>query len=205
MASPGRDRARPHQRASRTSASTPDAPPHQRGVRGRRRHSAWHQHQASARALGSLLQSARRGASRRQVEATQACAMERGRRTNQTPCTNLTTAVFADLVRAAQAARGGPPRLKRLAPESSPCRKRTKSRDPRWFVQRPRTGAEAARGLVATAAHQSEVEDPHAPPIRSLIVGAPEGRQGNFTSPARAGPWPDTTLTAAPERPAFRG
>ena len=47
------------------------------GVRGRRRHSAWHQDQASARALGSLPQSARRGASRRQIEATQACAMER--------------------------------------------------------------------------------------------------------------------------------
>ena len=60
-----------------------------------------------------------------------------GRRTNQTPCTNLTTAVFADLVRAAQSTRASPPRLKRLAPESSPCRKRARSRDPRWFVRRP--------------------------------------------------------------------
>ncbi len=59
----------------------------------------------------------------------EATASVRGSRTNQTPCTILTTAVFADLVRAAQSARAGPPRLKRLAPESSPCRKRTKSRD----------------------------------------------------------------------------
>ena len=56
-------------------------------------------------------------------------------RTNQTACTNLTTAVFGDLVRAPQAARAGPPRLKRLTPESSPCRNRTKSRDSGWFVR----------------------------------------------------------------------
>ena len=64
---------------------------------------------------------------RRLGNATSSTAgCRRGRRTNQTPCTNLTTAVFADLVTAAQSARAGPPRLKRLSPESSPCRKRTK-------------------------------------------------------------------------------
>jgi hypothetical protein len=43
------------------------------------------QDQMSARALGSLLQSARRGASRRQVEATRACAMEREEPRGPTP------------------------------------------------------------------------------------------------------------------------
>src|ERR1019366_958753 len=50
-----------------------------------------------------------------------------GCRTNQTGCTNLTTANFADLVRAAQPGRAGPRRRKWFTPESSPCRKRTKS------------------------------------------------------------------------------
>jgi hypothetical protein len=61
----------------------------------------------------------------------------RGCRTNQTGCTNLTTADFADLVRAAQAGRAGPPRRKWFTPESAPCRRRTKSRDTRWFVRQP--------------------------------------------------------------------
>jgi hypothetical protein len=47
-----------------------------------------------------------------------AAASRRGCRANQTPCPNLTRAVFADLVRAAQAARHGPPRPKWFTPES---------------------------------------------------------------------------------------
>ena len=65
-------------------------------------------------------------------------ACRRGCRTNQTGCTNLTTADFADLVRAAQAGRAGPPRRKRFTPESSPCRRCKKSRDTRWFTRQPR-------------------------------------------------------------------
>jgi hypothetical protein len=66
-----------------------------------------------------------------------AAPSRRGCRTNQTACTNLTMAVFADLVRAAQAAQAGPSRRKWFTPESSPCRRRTKSRARRWFVRRP--------------------------------------------------------------------
>ena len=40
-------------------------------------------------------------------------------------------------MRAPQAARAGPPQLKRLTPGSSACRKRTKSRDSGWFVRQP--------------------------------------------------------------------
>src|ERR1035437_1519374 len=68
-----------------------------------------------------------------------------GCRTNQTGCTNLTTADFADPVRAAQAGRAGPPRRKWFTPESLPCRRRTKSRDTRWFVRQPRRIGEAGR------------------------------------------------------------
>src|ERR1019366_8522993 len=49
-----------------------------------------------------------------------AAAFDGGCRTNQTGCTNLTTANFADLVRAAQVGRAGPPRRKWFTPESSP-------------------------------------------------------------------------------------
>jgi hypothetical protein len=58
-------------------STLPHPPPESDGVRRRRRHSAWDEYRASARALGSLLQSARRGVSRRQVEAAQPCAWER--------------------------------------------------------------------------------------------------------------------------------
>ena len=76
----------------------------------------------------------------------ESAGLARGCRTNQTGCTNLTTADFADLVRAAQAGRAGPPRRKRFTPESSPCRRCTKSRDTRWFTRQPRD-----KGAVVTS------------------------------------------------------
>ena len=69
---------------------------------------------------------------------TGAIAASRGCRINQTPCTNLTTAIFADLVRGAQPAEAGSPRPKCCAPKSRPCGKRTRSRRRRWFVRQPR-------------------------------------------------------------------
>jgi hypothetical protein len=73
---------------------------------------------------------------------TDASASERGCRTNQTGCTNLTTGDFVELVRGAQAGRAGPPRRKWFTPESSPCHRRIKSPATPWFVRQPRTGAE---------------------------------------------------------------
>ena len=67
----------------------------------------------------------------------ESAASASGRRTNQTGCTNLTTANFADLVRAAQAGRAGSPRPKWLPPESSPCRRHTKGRETRCFARQP--------------------------------------------------------------------
>src|ERR1019366_5240292 len=64
-----------------------------------------------------------------------ASAPVRGCRTNQTACTNLTMAEFADVVRAAQSARTGPSRPKWFTPKPSPCGKPTKSRPRRWFVR----------------------------------------------------------------------
>ena len=72
-----------------------------------------------------------------------------GCRTNQTACTNLTTPVFADLVRAAQAAREGPSRPKWFTPKPSPCGKPTRSRARRWFVRQPRRFAGLAVGRRA--------------------------------------------------------
>lgn len=51
-----------------------------------------------------------------------------GRRTNQTACMNYTTALFAGLMRAAQAGRAGPPQPKRFTPGSRRCRSRIRSR-----------------------------------------------------------------------------
>jgi hypothetical protein len=66
-----------------------------------------------------------------------AFAFHGGRRTNQTACMNCTTALFAGLVRAAQAARAGPPQPKRFSQESRRCCNRTRSREPRWLGRRP--------------------------------------------------------------------
>jgi hypothetical protein len=77
--------------------------------------------------------------------------LSRGCRTNQTGCTNLTTADFADVLRAAQAARAGPPQRKWFTPESSPCGRRTKSRDTRWFVRQP-----LAKGIAGLDAAERE-------------------------------------------------
>ena len=52
-------------------------------------------------------------------------------------------AVFADLVRDAQAARAGPSRTKWFNSKPSPCGKPTKSRPRRWFVRQPPCKAEA--------------------------------------------------------------
>ena len=50
----------------------------------------------------------------------------------------MTTAHFADLVGAPLPARADSPRSKRLGAESATCRRPTRSRRPRWFVQQPR-------------------------------------------------------------------
>ena len=92
----------------------------------------------------------------------------RGCRTNQTGCTNLTTADFADVVRAAQAARAGPPQRKWFTPESSPCGRRTKSRDTRWFVrQPPRDAGRSFNG--ARFVSRRETGCPHRRPGAALL------------------------------------
>src|ERR1019366_8163218 len=80
----------------------------------------------------------------RDAEPHETAALAGGGRTNQTACTNLTTPVFADLVRAAQAARAGPSRPKWFTPKPSPCGKPTKSRPRRWFVRQPPTQGRAS-------------------------------------------------------------
>jgi hypothetical protein len=90
----------------------------------------------------------------------------RGCRTNQTACTNLIRAVFADLVRAPQAGRAGRRRRKGLTPESSPCRKRTRSRDPRWFVRQP-----PERGTVRLGGCMLDFSEPR-PPLRTELASA---------------------------------
>jgi hypothetical protein len=77
-------------------------------------------------------------------------AFRRGRRTNQAACMNYTTALFADLVRAAQATRAGPPQPKRFTQESGRCSNRTRGRGSCWFVRRPPSIAIARRRLPRT-------------------------------------------------------
>ena len=60
--------------------------------------------------------------------AGRAPAFGRGCRTNQSRCTKVTTAFFADVTGAPQAAEPDSPRPKRLPPKSSLCRGCTKSR-----------------------------------------------------------------------------
>jgi hypothetical protein len=97
--------------------------------------------------------------------------MSRGCRTNQTGCTNLTTADFADVVRAAQAGRAGPPRRKRFTPESSPCRRCTKSRDTRWFTRQPLAEA-VVRSDAVKIAKAIVGEDARFPRIARAYVAA---------------------------------
>ena len=64
-------------------------------------------------------------------------AMRGGRRINQRGCTKLTTPIFLASWERLRWLKWILRISKRLTPESAPCRKRTKSRGPRWFVRHP--------------------------------------------------------------------
>src|ERR1019366_9719253 len=97
-----------------------------------------------------------------------------GCRTNQTACTNLTMAEFADVVRAAQSARAGPSRPKWFTPKPSPCGKPTKSRPRRWFVRQPPPLAGTLAGSVSWSVlvHRGDVVPMHQQQQRDDPPGA---------------------------------
>ena len=145
---------------------------------------------ASARSPVTAPGASRSRRSDRRPES-QTPALPRGCRTNQTACTNLTMAVFADLVRAAQAARAGPSRTKWFNPKPSPCGKPTKSRPRRWFVRQPPANAATRRAVsrrlvLAESSH-------HSRPDGTIAFAASRSQtsRSRWRHSARSDPAPD--------------
>src|ERR1019366_5939109 len=127
-----------------------------------------------------------------------------GCRTNQTACTNLTMAAFADLVRAAQSARAGPSRPKRFTPKPSPCGKPTKSRPRRWFVRQPHESADVSTEPDATNGLPIEADSGHVRCLSEMDgVGAEQPRSA-FCCRSQPLPLADKPGHAGPVPPSRR-
>ena len=141
---------------------------------------------ASARSPVTAPGASRSRRSDRRPES-QTPALPRGCRTNQTACTNLTMAAFADLVRAAQSARAGPSRPKWFTPKPSPCGKPTKSRPRRWFVRQPRCKPAARTGRLLLGGSERTAAGELTPPSMAMHKRGPPGRWANRACRIHAG------------------